>query len=152
MIWELVAAQQQALPGFGIGYNSLGAGASVNHLHLQGFLRSDPLPVEACRWRHHGGAEPYPLDCSVADSVDAAWRLIERLQQSQQPFNLLYRPGCCYLLPRRPQGTVSTVTWAQGVAWYESCGVFTLDDSVLLKGLGARQITAELAKYAHHPW
>jgi hypothetical protein len=151
IIWELVAAQQRALPGFGIGYNSLGAGASVNHLHLQGFLRSDPLPVEASRWRHHGGDEPYPLHCSLADSADDAWLLIERLQQSQQPFNLLYRPGRCYLLPRRPQGTVSARKWAQGIAWYESCGVFTVDDSALLEGLDAQQIAVELGKYAHHP-
>lgn len=151
MLWELVATQQRALPGFGVGYNSLGAGASVNHLHLQGFLRSDPLPLESSRWRHHGGDEPYPLHCSLADSASDAWLSIERMQQSHQPFNLLYRRGRCYLLPRRPQGTVSARQWARGIAWYESCGVFTLDDRALLDVLSEQQITLQLTAYAHQP-
>ncbi|OBS60687.1 hypothetical protein A6R68_08153 [Neotoma lepida] len=41
-------------PGFRVGFNSLGALASVNHLHLHGYYLAHPLPVE--------GAPSTPLD------------------------------------------------------------------------------------------
>lgn len=149
MMWELVNVQQYAMPGFGVGYNSLGAGASVNHLHFQGFLRTEPLPVESTHWKHLGGEESYPLKCRVATSAHEAWEMIEACQQQHQPFNLLYRPGLCYLLPRKPQGSVGPGKWAAGVAWYESSGVFTLDDSSQLNSLSQRQISRQLALYNH---
>lgn len=149
MMWELVSAQQHSMPGFGIGYNSLGAGASVNHLHFQGFLRSEPLPVESTHWTHRGGQADYPLKCQVTDSVQQSWEMIEQFHQQHQPFNLLYRTGLCYLLPRRPQGAVAAEPWAQGVAWYESCGVFTLADQVLYNALTQQQITQQLALFSH---
>lgn len=149
MIWKLVSAQRHSMPGFGVGYNSLGAGASVNHLHFQGFLRSRPLPVESLRWRHRGGREDYPLKCQAATSVQEAWEMIEVFHQQHQPFNLLYRPGLCYLLPRRPQGEVAAEKWAQGIAWYESCGVFTLADQSLHTALTQQQITQQLALFSN---
>ena len=149
MMWELVNAQQQVMPGFGIGYNSLGAGASVNHLHFQGFLRSGALPVESTHWRHRGGQANYPLKCQTTNSVQHAWQMIDKFHQKNQPFNLLYRPGICYLLPRKPQGAVVAEPWAQGVAWYESCGVFTLADQSLHNALTQQQITQQLALFSH---
>ena len=149
MMWELVCAQQHAMQGFGIGYNSLGAGASVNHLHFQGFLRSGPLPVESTHWRHCGGREDYPLKCQATDSVQQAWQMIDQFHQHNQPFNLLYRTDVCYLLPRRPQGSVAAESWAQGIAWYESCGAFTLADQSLFTKLSQQQITQQLALFSH---
>ena len=147
-MWELVSEQQHLILGFGVGYNSLGAGASINHLHFQGFVRSDPLPVESHRWRHHGGDEAYPLKCRVEHSAQQAWELIEQFQQQNQPFNLLYRPGLCYLLPREPQASVTAEKWARGIAWYESCGVFTLADQSLHNALTQQQITQQLTLFA----
>ena len=149
MMWDLVSAQQQLMPGFGVGYNSLGAGASVNHLHFQGFLRSEPLPVESAHWRHRGGKADYPLKCQTTESVQQAWEMIAQYHQQNQPFNLLYRPGICYLLPREPQGRVAAELWAQGAAWYESCGVFTLADQSLFTKLSQQQITRQLALFSH---
>lgn len=149
MLWELVSAQQHSMPGFGIGYNSLGAGASVNHLHFQGFVRSEPLPVESRHWRHHDGEEPYPLECHVVDSAEQAGEMIEQFQRQHQPFNLLYRPGLCYLLPREPQGVAAAERWARGIAWYECSGVFTLDDKALLNSLTQQRIFRQLALFAH---
>ena len=147
MMWELVSAQQHVMPGFGVGYNSLGAGASVNHLHFQGFLRTQLLPVESTHWTHRGGRVDYPLKCQATDSVQQAWEMIDQFHQLNQPFNLLYRPGICYLLPRRPQGSVAAEAWAQGIAWYESCGVFTLADQSLHTALTQQQITQQLALF-----
>lgn len=59
----LVAEQATALPGLGMAFNSLGAYASINQLHFQGFVREQPFPVELPRWQHNDGNEAYPLEC-----------------------------------------------------------------------------------------
>ena len=114
------------LPGFGIAFNSVGAYASVNHLHFQGFIRPSAFPVEAAQWQHNGGTQAYPLHCWRADSAQAAWEIIEGLHRENRPYNLLYRPQGCYIMPRKGQGTVSVPEWTQGIGWHELCGVFTL--------------------------
>ncbi|KAM6409767.1 GDP-D-glucose phosphorylase 1 [Rhynochetos jubatus] len=43
----LEAALLSARPGFRLGFNGLGGGASVNHLHLHGLYVDRPLPVES---------------------------------------------------------------------------------------------------------
>jgi len=149
MMWKLVSVQQHVMQGFGIGYNSLGAGASVNHLHFQGVLRTGPLPVESTHWRHRGGQADYPLKCQAMESVEQAWEMIDQFHRQNQPFNLFYRPGLCYLLPRRPQGAVAAEKWAQGFAWYESCGVVTLADQSLFANLSQQQITQQLRLFSH---
>ncbi|NXE95783.1 GDPP1 phosphorylase, partial [Menura novaehollandiae] len=42
----LEAALLSAHPGFRVGFNGLGGGASVNHLHLHGLYLGRPLPLE----------------------------------------------------------------------------------------------------------
>ncbi|XP_068881763.1 GDP-D-glucose phosphorylase 1 [Aphelocoma coerulescens] len=42
----LEAALLSAHPGFCVGFNGLGGGASVNHLHLHGLYLGRPLPLE----------------------------------------------------------------------------------------------------------
>lgn len=48
------------IKGFGIGYNSIGAYASVNHLHFQLFVENEKLPVCSPIWKHNGGKKEYP--------------------------------------------------------------------------------------------
>lgn len=124
----LAANTATYLPGFGIAFNSVGAYASVNHLHFQGFIRPLPFPVEAAQWQHNGGTQTYPLHCWRADSAQAAWEIIAALHQANQPYNLLYRAESCYILPRKGQGTVKLADWLQGIGWHELCGVFNLVD------------------------
>lgn len=45
----LEAALLSAHPGFRVGFNGLGGGASVNHLHLHGLYLERPLPLEEAR-------------------------------------------------------------------------------------------------------
>ncbi|MDA3869815.1 MAG: hypothetical protein PF589_07715 [Gammaproteobacteria bacterium] len=45
LIWQLVAEQADVFAGFGVGYNSLGACASVNQLHFQSFVLVEKLPI-----------------------------------------------------------------------------------------------------------
>lgn len=128
LAWTLVEEAAESLPGFALSYNSLGAGASVNHLHMQGVLRSQAFPVEMPGWRHNGGTNAYPAECLVADSVAESLEMITDFHCREQPYNLLYRPGRLYLLPRSLEQPVSLPSWVEGVAWHEMCGVMTVAD------------------------
>lgn len=149
LMMALVAREANRLPGLGMAFNSLGAYASVNQLHFQGFVRATPFPVELPHWQHNGGSQPYPLQCWRSASVQESWRLLERLHQANQPYNLLYRAEGCYILPRKGQGTVALPAWAQGIAWHEACGVFTLADSQTASQLDAGVIASQLARLHH---
>lgn len=129
--WEVAAALGRTLPGFGLAYNSYGAHASVNHLHFQSFLRTQPLPLSRPHWTHNGGDAPYPAHCLGFDDPLEAWAAIDRLHARALPYNLLYVPGRMYVLARRPQGSYAQPAWSTGHAWYEMAGgvvTFSRDD------------------------
>ena len=141
LIWELVQEQHDVFHGFGAGYNSLGACASVNHLHFQGFIRKERLPVEEHHWHHNGGKETYPMHCTRFSSVDDSWKLIQQYHKQNQPYNLLYRHDRCYVLPRIPQGTPTVLPMVQGAGWIEECGVFNVSDRSELQSTTADDLT-----------
>lgn len=121
-VWELCERLASRLPGIGIGYNSIGAFASVNHLHFQTFLRSDPLPVAAPCWRHNGGADPYPAHCERFEHAYSAWERVADLHSRQVSYNLVYLPGTLFCLPRQRQGGYKLPPWSGGHGWYEMAG------------------------------
>ncbi len=121
-LWRLIESWRLVLPGIHVGYNALGAFASVNHLHYQLFLRAEPLPVEKSCWRHNGGAEEYPVDCSRFACADAAWEHIEQLHAADVAYNLLYTGQGMYCLARRKQGGFELAPWSNGLSWYEMSG------------------------------
>ncbi len=144
--WKLCAAMAGGLPGVGFGYSSYGAYASVNHLHLQMFVRESILPVEHARWSHNGGTQDYPAVCIRFDQVDEAWRFLDRLHRRAQSYNLLYRPGQLFCLPRARQGDYEHSAWTGGYAWYEMAGgvvAFNADD---YESLGEGAIAKELGR------
>ncbi len=144
---QLVTEQAGHLPGLGMAFNSLGAYASINQLHFQGFVREAPFPVESPRWQHNGGTEPgeepYPLHCHRVDAENA-WKLAEDCHHRNQPYNLLYRADACYVIPRKGQGSVPLPAWSEGMAWQEVCGVFTLANRRILATLDAGGISQQL--------
>ena len=141
LIWNLVEQQGDILPGFGIGYNSLGACASVNQLHFQSFIQAEALPVEIQHWKHNGGNVSYPMRCSAFASIEESWQQIEDFHNSNQPYNLLYRPGRCYLLPRKMQGSDGVLPRVQGAGWIEECGVFNIADKAELESVSAEELS-----------
>ncbi len=143
-VWRLVGHLGRTLPGVRVGYNALGAFASVNHLHLQVFIRHEPLPVEHRHWRHNGGASAYPVDCLVCDSADGAWSLINRLHEENRAYNLLYTPGRLYCLPRRKQGEFALADWSNGFSWYELCGGMITFNREAFASLSEARITRAL--------
>lgn len=121
-LWRVCEQIGENLPGIGFGYNAYGAYSSVNHLHFQMFVREAALPVKAPHWRHNGGRQDYPTSCERFDSVEEAWRYIDKLHEHQCSYNLLYVPGGLYCLPRHKQGSYQHSDWTGGFTWYEMCG------------------------------
>jgi hypothetical protein len=143
--WEVSAALGQGLPGFGLAYNSLGAHASVNHLHFQSFMAAPGLPVLSPRHAHNGGEAAYPLACQVAHSPQAAWLLLDELHQRAAPYHLIYTPGRVHILPRLPQDRSSLPPWSAGLAWSEAAGMITVYSREDFEALTERDITATLS-------
>lgn len=146
-IWQVTAELGKRLNGVGFGYNSYGAYSSVNHLHVQMFVRETPLPVSLPQFRHNGGASPYPVLAGLYESAESAWQELDRLHKTNTPYNLLYLPGVVFVLPRRPQGSVSLPDWSVGMAWYEMAGGFLLTDPQQLDLLTADAITTTLRRF-----
>jgi len=146
--WHLASTLGAGLPGLLLAYNSYGAQASVNQLHLQTALQASPLPVEHPVWRHNGGREDYPLAVEVFTSARDAWFAIERLHQAGTPYNLLYRPGRLTLMPRAVQGRHALPPWSSGVAWLEAAGGVTCFRRDDFSTLDADALASELARWA----
>jgi len=145
-IFSLVLNNQEVLPGLAMGYNSYAAGASVNHLHFQGFIRSEAFPVEHSQWRHNGGDKDYPVTCKVSGSAAQSWSWVEECHEKNQPYNLLYRAGKCYLLLRVFQGSVELPSWLNGCGWLDLCGVMTLSNYGEYERLSANEIEEGLKR------
>lgn len=144
--WTLAVRLGETTPGFGLSYNSLGAYASVNHLHFQTFVRTKPLPLAQAHWRHNGGERAYPTACLTFDDAGQAWQAIESLHRQGTPYNLIYTAGRLYLLPRRPQGSDPPAPWSVGHAWFEMAGGVVLFNRADYEDLDAEAIAAELKR------
>ena len=148
-VWQLAEQVSQPLPGFGLGYNSYGAAASVNHQHFQTYIRSDHgYPVEYSHWEHHGGPDNYPLKCFKETTPASAWEVIESLHVANTAYNLLYRPGVLYIMPRRFQGQFQQASWLTGLGWSDLAGEFTVIDYDIYEHLAQEQFEQQLAAAA----
>lgn len=152
LAWEMTHHANRSIPGFGVAYNSLGAGASVNHLHLHGFVDARPLAIESPNLQQEKTASGtilvnYPLTAKRFDSADNAWQYISQLHTNKQPYNLLYRPGHCYVVPRKPQGSAPLPDWLSSIGWFEACGGYNLVDVSRFNHLGNIDIIDALSAY-----
>jgi len=132
LVWRIALHLGRNLPGLGFGYNAYGAYASVNHLHFQIFVRSaGRYAIESPHWRHNAGEESYPLPVRRCTDIQSAWRAVQQLHAAGDAYNLLYRPGCVYVVQRAIQGSYAHSDWTGGFAWSELAGTvttFDLDD------------------------
>jgi hypothetical protein len=138
-IYSLVQNENQVLPGFGIGFNSLAAGASVNHLHFQGFIRNQPFAIETI------DGDSFPLKVSCCASSESAWQKIALLLQNNIAFNCLYLKGKCYVVPRPYQGSVDLPEWLDGAGWIDVAGVMTVSDEEPFRSLSKSSIDNALS-------
>jgi diadenosine tetraphosphate (Ap4A) HIT family hydrolase len=119
--WSVVRLVGARIPSFGMGYNSLGAYASVDHLHWQTFIDPAGLPVTDARWLHNGGDLPYPLPCTKFVDERGSWGWIQDRHNADRPYNLIYTPAGVFCFARGFQGSYTHAGWTSGFAWYE-CG------------------------------
>ena len=134
----------EVFPGFGLGFNSLAAGASVNHLHFQGFIRDQGFPIENSFWKHHGGDVDYPLTVKCFTDTDLAWDYMNDLINQDNAFNCLYRKHSCYIIPRKYQGTVELPDWLAGAGWLDVAGVMTVSDETTFDSINEQSVTQAL--------
>ena len=147
-LWQVTQELSRTLDGVGFGYNSLGAFASVNHLHFQMFVKSAGLPVMAAEWKHNGGDKPYPTHCAVFDSSTEAWVYLSRLHEKNTPYNLLYSKNLLYVFPRLKQGCYAQPDWTSGFAWLEMAGGMITFNRESYLNLDEVTIAQELARLA----
>ena len=145
LVWRLLHETQSTLP-MGIGYNSLGAYASVNHLHLQSFVSRKKYPVELACWQHNGGSRQYPLNCQKFFHVEDAWRHLQDLHAVDIPYNLLYRGDEMYCVSRQFQGSYPHSSWTSGFAWSEVCGGLAITTKHDFEMLDTNAIENEMHK------
>ncbi|MDD5241627.1 MAG: hypothetical protein PHG47_07895 [Sulfuricella sp.] len=145
-LWDLTAQLADTLDGVGFGYNSIGAFASVNHLHFQMFLKPTGFPVMAADWRHNGGSAAYPTQCLAFDEPYAAWRCIEALHLGEMAYNLLYTPGRLFVFPRKKQGGYAQPAWTSGFTWHELAGGIIAFNREDYENLDESTIHEELAR------
>ncbi len=144
--WHLCA--HAGVPGVCLGYNSTGAGASVNHLHFQSFVQAEPLPVQDPRFVHNGGNFAYPLPCRRFTEPADAWFEIDRLHAQGIPYNLLYGRNCMQLIARVPQDSDRLSAQSRGYGWSEMAGAVTLFSREAYASLSTAEFEAELARFA----
>lgn len=143
--FSLAQVMAGVFPGFGIGFNSLAAGASVNHFHFQGFIREQEFAIEKKHWSHNSGTMDYPLDVKHFLDVEASWAYIKELTENDEAFNCLYRNNICYVIPRKYQGTVELPCWLAGAGWIDVAGVITVSDENTFHSIDERSVTNALA-------
>lgn len=146
--WAWDIATQSAVPGLCLGYNSYGAGASVNHLHFQSFVQPRPLPVQHPDFAHNGGTLPYPLPCQTFSDAKTAWLTLDQLHQQQLPYNLIYSQTGLHLVARVPQDSKQLPAACNGYGWSEMAGAVTLFSREAFAAMNAATFESELARFA----
>jgi len=143
--FSLVQAMANVLPGFGIGFNSLAAGASVNHFHFQGFIREQTFPIEKDYWLHNAGDMDFSLAVKRFTDVKTSWQYISELTEKDIAFNCLYRNNVCYVVPRKYQGSVALPDWLTGAGWIDVAGAITVSDAETFDSINEQSVTRALA-------
>jgi hypothetical protein len=146
--WAWDVCTQSGVPGFCLGYNSTGAGASVNHLHFQSFVQTNPLPVQDPRFVHNGGGAPYPLPCQRFHDPAEAWFELDRRHSHNTPYNLVYSKDCMHLVARVPQDNGKLNTQSRGYGWSEMAGAVTLFSREAYENLSGKAFEMDLENFA----
>lgn len=118
-LWEeLFAMISAVLPDSVMGYNSLGAYASINQLHFHLIYGSKKLVIPGRRDGVFG---------QTVNGRGASWPLIDPIQAANQPFNLVQDSDGLTVIPQHGQRAVGP-TWSTGFAWFELAGGFIFID------------------------
>lgn len=147
---QLQASIQEKIPEFVTTYNSLGAGASVNHLHFQIFLETQALAIFSSNLSHNGGSQAYPALCYVFTDIEEGWHQIQKLNKNNMPYNLLFKDKKIFCLPRKrgekhfPGIDISTYGWS------EMAGAFTFNCKDIFSQITANKLIDTIKSITEH--
>lgn len=145
-------------PGWVILYNSLHAGATVRHLHLQAVEFQQPLPIETAQTAEQQGwrliDDPrFPgggLQFNHTERT-ALMRAIVVLQSGGFPLNLLARGQKVFLFPRDPNNEIVDVFPYSGFASMEMAGIIYTSSKEAFDRATDSNVNAVLARTALEP-
>jgi len=134
---------------FVLFFNSLHAGASVNHLHVHMVYRKHPLAIEKAQARH-----PYVLDEYLAGgflfqgsrSRGLVSEYVLRLQALRIPFNLVWIGERVFLLPRNVEHEVIREFPSDTFGALDICGRISTANRATYDAVNKELITAALTK------
>jgi len=136
-------------------FNSWGAAASVNHFHMH--VIDEKTPLFECsleRAPHDAAGAPcylmpgHPASHSVLAwrDVDAAWRLIEGMQQANVPHNLAFSASHVYIFPRDDSSAEESLDiYGEKPGGLELCGIFTVYSQEAYDNLSEAQLCKVLS-------
>lgn len=120
--WNTAVETVEFIPEFSMGYNSLGAFASQNHLHFQPALCEYPVTKEIWKNNNYNGSCYYPASVAVFTNFQDSWEWIEKANKTNTAYNLLYAKGKIYCFARKMQGSYNHEAWTSGFAFAEMSG------------------------------
>ena len=126
-----MAQIQTQIPELVIAYNSLGAGASVNHLHFQLYLEKAPLSIFSSEINLNGGTKPYPIPCIIFNEQKDCWSHIKELHSSNAQYNLIFKGNKIYCFHRQATVIEFNNIDVSMYGWAEMAGIFTVTDKEL---------------------
>ncbi|XP_030028493.2 GDP-D-glucose phosphorylase 1 [Manduca sexta] len=151
-----------------IGFNSLCAMASVNHLHYHLFVEKFTLPIESMEWKHFEGPVyclnenyPVPAFCFEVDQKSShkmckeIFKLLQYFLHNSIAHNILITTRCfakndgsaqVLIFPRKGTIGVKQLT-AFNVAVCELSGWFPVYDEQAFSTLTAEDLELELKKW-----
>lgn len=144
--WQALERLGSVVPAATLGFNSLGACASVNHLHLHLLVEQAELPIAAARWAHNGGNLGYPLRVEPLGSPQELGQWLRQALANRSAHHLVLRPGRGWGIERLPQAAVAPAAWTTGVAFLEIAGIALLAERASFAALEASSFEQELAR------
>eukprot|EP01064_Diplonema_japonicum_P019792 TRINITY_DN2862_c1_g1_i1.p1 TRINITY_DN2862_c1_g1~~TRINITY_DN2862_c1_g1_i1.p1 ORF type:complete len:408 (+),score=57.09 TRINITY_DN2862_c1_g1_i1:48-1226(+) len=159
---------------FRVGFNSLAAGASVNHLHFQFWSYHGPreggvLPVEEAEkvllaaHKYHPDLRIYSLKKfqvpgfairNISFYIDIVSDLLSRviayLYAREQPYNLLFASNQVFIMPRQPTSQTSLIRGVLPPGFPEIFGEVIATDTSL-RDLSGSELSEHYEKYIKAP-
>ncbi|CAN5596924.1 hypothetical protein BH10BAC5_BH10BAC5_28190 [soil metagenome] len=140
MAYSFMKEMSPKIDGLGMGYNSYGGYASVNHLHFQMFIDEKGMPYNDKRWLHNEGNEKYPARVEVFDEIKKCMKFITQLHNLNIPYNLLFSENKIYCFPRVfQQSRYERISG--GFAWFQFAGCI-----ICLKKETYKKVTGKLIR------
>jgi len=136
-------------------FNSMHAGATVRHIHLQSLRVATGLPIEAAhtiqrKERAWIEDDRFPGGGLVFESAERSGAItaIERLQARKIPLNFLVTLGRGFLFPRHPEREIAKALPYSGFASMEMAGVVYVSSAEAFEKATEKTVRAALRETA----